>query len=688
MKFLIPALFVVLCLVSTGCTAPSVTNTTPPVTAAPISDNGFVLNDSVRPGDDFYAYVNDGWMEANPVPADKKRYGAFDELQDKVNDDIHTLLENASDAPEGTVDRNITLIGQFYRSGMDNATIGQEGLRPLSGDLAMIDAIATRADLTNATITLMEHGSGPVYTYNAEVNPKNSSVMIVYLWQGGLGLPDRDYYLRSDNTSRKIQDAYKAHIARVLVLAGEPASQAGADAETIYAMEKDFAASHFSSEECQDPQKTTNLYDPAKLEEQYPAMGWQQLFAIRGSGPVNVVDVGQPSYVQELDKMLRTAPLEDWKVYLKYRLLDDASPYLDTSFEQEHFAFYSTTLNGIGEMQPRWKRVVDAENDLLGNAVGQAYVARYVDPRTRGMVTEMFQNLRATFDARIANVSWMSNTTKTAARGKLAAMGEKIAYPDRWQDYAGLNLSESYIGNARAVAAYNLVHGPSGLDKIGGPVDRTAWYMSPQTVNAYYNPTMNEIVFPAAILQFPFFDPDADPAVNYGGLGFVIGHEMTHGFDNAGRQYDKDGNLRDWWTAEDAARFDNLTGQLVTQYNSYEVLPGLYSNGNLTLGENIADFGGLTLAYHAWKNTGIQGADTGAANTTRDREFFYSAARIWRQNIRDEALRNQVYTDPHTTARYRVNGVLFNIPEFYETFPEIQPGDALYRNASVRPVIW
>ena len=231
----------------------------------------------------------------------------------------------------------------------------------------------------------MEHGSGPVYTYNAEVNPKNSSVMIVYLWQGGLGLPDRDYYLRSDNTSRKIQDAYKAHIARVLVLAGEPASEAGADAETIYAMEKDFAASHFSSEACQDPQKTTNLYDPAKLEEQYPAIGWQQLFAIQGSGPVNVVDVSQPSYVQELDKMLRTAPLEDWKVYLKYRLLDDASPYLDTSFEQEYFAFYSTTLNGIDEMQPRWKRVVDAENDLLGNAVGQAYVARYVDPRTRGM---------------------------------------------------------------------------------------------------------------------------------------------------------------------------------------------------------------------------------------------------------------------------------------------------------------
>lgn len=667
---------------------PSGPGTVATATPTPYPDRAFVLNESIRPGDDFYTYVNDAWIRENPVPADKKRYGTFDALQDTVSSDLHALLLNASNLTPGNGDRNITLIGQFYRTGMDDTAIEGEGLAPLSGDLATINAIQTRSDITNATILLLRNGSGILYSYSAEVNPRNSSEMIAGFGQGGIGLPDRDYYLRTDNASISIQQEYRRHIARVLELAGENASQTAAEAETVYAMEKKFAESHFTREENQDPEKTTNLRTPDQLEEQYPALGWEQLFAIPGSGPVRNVDVWQPAYAEELNNQLASSPPGDWKIYLKYHLVDGASPYLNASFEDEHFAFYDTTLNGIEEMQPRWKRVVDTENDYLGDLVGREYVAEYVDPRTRGMVTDMFRNLRATFDLRIANLTWMSNATKTAAREKLAAMGEKIAYPDTWQDYAGLNLSDSYAGNVRTAAAYNFVHGPSGLGSIGGPVDRSAWYMSPQTVNAYYDPTMNEIVFPAAILQFPFFDPDADPAVNYGGLGFVIGHEMTHGFDNSGRQFDKDGNLRDWWTAEDAVNFRNRTGLLVAQYNSYEALPGVFVNGNLTLGENIADFGGLTLAYHAWNGTRVQSGNATALNTEEDREFFYAAARIWRQNIRDEALRNQVYTDPHSPGRYRVNGVVFNIPEFYETFPEIGPGDALYRNATVRPVIW
>lgn len=688
MKRVVLILIVIICLLSAGCTSPASTGTNLSAAATPAPDTGFVLNQSVRPGDDFYAYVNDAWLETHPIPADKKSYSTFSALGDDVDNDLHALLLNASNTTPGSTDRNITLIGQFYRSGMDNATIDREGLQGLSEDLTMIDAINSRSDLTNATITLLVHGDSPVYSYWAENNPRNSSEMVPGLEQGGLGMPDRDYYLRTDNQSRKIQDAYQRHIARLFELSGEPAEKAAADARTVYAMEKTLAASHFSTEENRDPTNTTNLYTLAELENQYPAIGWEKLFSIPGSGPTSQVNIHQPRYVKELNTLLVTAPLEDWNVYLRYQLINGASPYLSTSFEEENFAFYSTTLNGVEEMKPRWKRVETTESDLLSDAVGKAYVAAYVDPRTREMVSAMFVSLRQTLDERISNLTWMSNTTKTAAHEKLAVMREKIAYPDTWMDYAGLTLSDSYVKNVRSVQAYNFIYGPSGLSRIGRSVDPNVWYMSPQTVNAYYNPTTNEIVFPAAILQPPFFDPDADSAHNYGALGWVIGHEMTHGFDDEGRQYDKNGTLKDWWTAEDAANFNNRTSLLVTEYNNFEVLPGLYSNGNLTLGENIADFGGLTLSYHAWKETENQSLAMEVSNHTADREFFFSAAQTWRENARDDARRTWVYTDPHSDNKYRVDGVVFNIPEFYEAFPEIQPGDALYRNVSERPVIW
>jgi putative endopeptidase len=687
-KRVVLILIVILCLLSAGCTSPTGTGTNLSAAATQAPDTGFVLNQSVRPGDDFYAYVNDAWLETHPVPADKKSYSTFSKLGDNVDDDLHALLLNASNTTPGSADRNITLIGQFYRSGMDNATIDREGLMGLSDDLTMIDAINSRSDLTNATITFLVHGDSPVYSYYAENNPKNSSEMVPGLEQGGLGMPDRDYYLRTDNQSREIQDTYRQHIAKIFELSGETAEKAATDANTVYTMEKTLAVSHFSTEENRDPTNTTNLYTPAGLEEQYPAIGWEKLVSIPGSGPTSQVNIHQPRYVKELNTLLETAPLEDWKVYLNYQLINGASPYLSTSFEEENFAFYSTTLNGVEEQKPRWKRVETTESDLLSDAVGRAYVAAYVDPRTREMVSAMFVSLRQTLDERISNLTWMDNSTKTAAHEKLAAMREKIAYPDTWMDYAGLNLSDSYVKNVRSVQAYNFIYGPSGLSRIGMPVDPNVWYMSPQTVNAYYNPTTNEIVFPAAILQPPFFAPDADSAHNYGALGWVIGHEMTHGFDDQGRQYDKDGNLKDWWTAEDAANFNNRTGLIVTEYNNFEVLPGLYSNGNLTLGENIADFGGLTLSYHAWKETENPSPGIAASNHTADREFFFSAAQTWRENARDDARRTWVYTDPHSDNKYRVDGVVFNIPEFYDAFPEVRPGDALYRNASERPVIW
>lgn len=668
-----------------GC---QTTGDSPP---APVS--GFTLNESIRPGDNFYLYVNDAWIREHPIPSDKSSYSTYTALSDKTDEDLHALFLKASNVTGRDADRNLSLLGQFYRSGMDTGAINREGLSGLSDDLAMIDAITTRSGLTNATVVLVADmpstwGSGPLYAWYAEVNPRNSAEMVPGLEQDGLGLPDRDYYLRTDNKCREIQDAYRAHIATVLRLAGEPADKAAADAETVYRMEKTLATSHFTNEEKRDPETTTNLMTPAELGQKYPAIGWNHLFAIPGSGPVTRVNIHEPRFVAALDHELATAPLDDWKVYLKYHVINRAAEYLSQPFEDEDFAFYSTKLYGITEMKPRWKRVVWKENDFLGSLAGKAYVAEYVDPRTRGMVSEMFSTIRQTMDERITGLTWMNSTTRAAAREKLAAMREKIAYPDTWRDFSGLSLSDSYIGNVRAASAFNLIHGPAGLDKIGRPIDQSAWFMDPQTVNAYYGPTRNVMVFPAAILQPPFFDPDAGAALNYGSLGWVIAHEMTHGFDDQGRQFDKDGNLRDWWTKSDAENFNNRTAVLVNEYNSFEVLPGLHENGNLTLGENIADLGGLTISYHAWKKADARTAGSAITDASRDRPFSYAAARTWRGSYRDDLIRNLVYTDPHSIPMYRVNGVVFNLPEFYAAFPEVQPGDALYRNASQRPVIW
>jgi len=667
-----------------GCTgtAPAGTNLADTKTTQAI-----VANKSIHPGDDFYTHVNDAWLRSNPIPADKSAYGSFDELGDKVDRDLLELSLRAQNVSSKDGDRNLALIGQFYRSGMDTDAIESAGIAPLKSDLAMIDAISSRKDLTNATITLLEKGSGPLYWYFAESNPRNSSEMVPWFYQGGLGLPDRDYYLRNDAESRELQEKYRAHIARVFVLMGEPDQNAAMDAKTVYAMEETLARSHFTSEENRVPADTTNIYPLAELQEKNPAIGWDSLSTIPGSGPVRVVEIYQPRYVEGLNTQLQTAPLDDWKVYLRYHLVDSSSPYLSAEFENESFSFYKKTLFGTEEMKPRWKRVISTESDSLGDLVGREYVATYIDPRTRGMVTGMFSSVRKTFDGRIENLTWMGSGTKVKAKEKLAAMGQKIGYPDQWMDYSGLELSDSYLDNVRSASAYSFIHGPNGLDKIGQPVNPDTWFVAPQVVNAFYDPTKNEMVFPAAILQPPFFDPNADPVQNYATIGWIIGHEMTHGFDDQGRQYDKDGTLQDWWTEEDATNFNTRTAMLVTQYNHYEVLPGLSLNGNLTLGENIADFGGLTLAYHAWKEDTDRSRKTSAASTS-DRQFFLSAATLWRENARDDVLRFWTLTDPHSASKYRVNGVVFNIPEFYEAFPEILPGDALYRNVTDRPVIW
>ncbi|MDO9324077.1 MAG: M13 family metallopeptidase, partial [Methanoregula sp.] len=578
MKKAVLILFLIACILLAGCTTPAPTGTNSPGTK---TTQAIVVNESIRPGDDFYSHVNDAWLRSHPIPADKSAYGSFYELEDKVDNDLLALSLRAENVSSKDGDRNLTLIGQFYRSGMDTAAIEKAGLTPLKDDLAMIDAISSRKDLKNATVTLLAKGSGPLYYYLADANPRNSTEIVPWFYQGGLGLPDRDYYLRNDTESRELQEKYRAHIARVFVLMGEPDLQAATDAKTVYTMEETLARSHFTSEENRVPAKTSNIYPLKELEEKYPAIGWDLLSTIPGSGPVTIVEVYQPRYVEGLNTQLQTAPLEDWKVYLRYHLVDSSSPYLSASFENESFAFYSKTLYGTEEMKPRWKRVVSTESDQLGDLVGREYVATYIDPRTRGMVTGMFSSIRKTLDGRIENLTWMGSETKAKAREKLAAMGQKIGYPDQWMDYSGLELSDSYVNNVHSASAYSFIHGPNGLDTIGQPVNPDTWFVAPQVVNAFYDQTKNEMVFPAAILQPPFFDPNADASQNYGTIGWVIGHEMTHGFDDQGRQYDKDGTLHDWWTQDDAKNFNNRTAMLVTEYNNFEVLPGLNLNGNL-----------------------------------------------------------------------------------------------------------
>ncbi|HWQ67640.1 MAG TPA: M13 family metallopeptidase [Methanospirillum sp.] len=646
----------------------------------------FNLNNSVNPGDNLFRYVNDAWIRDHPVPSNKSSYHAFLEVEDKTDDQLHILF----DAEKGNYTQgNDSLIGKFYSSGMDEQAIERDGLTPLTDELELIDAMRTSEDLLNMSIYLLERGISPLYQYYAYQDPTNTSRVIPHLEQGGLGLPDRDYYFRNDSESLKMQDAYMSHIKKVFLLMNFTQYEAEKNAGIVYSIEKEIAESHYTAVENRDAVNTTHILEWTSLKETYPDFGWDHLITIAGSGVCDQVNVHQVPVISRLNTMLRTVAINDWKVFFKYKLIDSTSPYLSSPYENEHFMFYEQILNGVETPEPRWKRVLSTVNVLLCDEVGKQYVQRYFDAGSRQRVQNISHSIRVTLGERILNLTWMEDTTKQAAKDKLDAMVEKIGYPDAWMDYSVLTLTDIYVDNVLEGSRYLIIHGPAGLDKIGKPVDRNTWLMSPQTVNAYYSRTLNEIVFPAAILQPPFFNPDLDDSINYGGIGTVIGHEMTHGFDDQGRRYDKEGNLKDWWSATDSARFTEQADLIVSQYNQFEALPGLYIDGNLTLGENIADFGGLTLAWHAWKNS-LQDADNTRlyGNLTGDQQLFLSFAQIWRGVARDEYIRTKTYTDRHPWGAFRANGAPFNIPELYDAFPDITPNNALYRTPDERPIIW
>ena len=645
------------------------------------------MDKSVKPGDDFFRYVNGTWLKNNPIPADKNSFSSFEELFEKNRHDISSIIETAADAKDVQPGSITDKIGTFYKSGMDTVSIEKQGASVIKPFFDKIESIKTKDDLLKVAAELQKDGLTPFFVLFASQDLKNSTSMIANTWQAGIGLPDRDYYFNNDEPTKKIRAAYLVHVGKMFQLLKESPETSAKNAETVMKIETQLAKASNTHTENQDPQKLYNKVDMAGLKKLAPEIDWKSYLTILGIPGISEININQPVFIKELNSMLKSVKTEDWKTYLRWELINTSAAYLSKDFVDQNFDFYYKTLSGQQKQEPRWKTVLDATSSSLGEAIGQLYVQKYFPPEAKQKMTDLVANLKKSLKLRIENLTWMGPQTKQEAVAKLDKMGVKVGYPDKWRDYSGLEISaQPFILNMVNSMRFELKY---NLDKIGKPIDPTEWGMTPQTVNAYYDPSRNEIVFPAGILQPPFFNMNADDAINYGAIGLVIGHEMTHGFDNTGRQFDKDGNLRDWWTKEDSKSFEEHTQMLVDQYNKYEVLDSLFINGKMTLGENIADLGGATVAYYAYKLS-LEGKETPKPidGFTNYQRFFLGYGQIWRTNMRDEALRRRVKTNEHSPEKERVNGVVYNMPEFYAAFPDIKPGDKLYREEKERPVIW
>lgn len=639
---------------------------------------------AVRAQDDLFRHVNGGWLTHTAIPADRASTGAFMQIHDRIQDQLLALIDEA--AAEGR-DGEARQIGDLYASFIDEAAIEARGLAPLQDELAAVAAIADRAQFGAWLADAVSAGLGVPLALHIGQDDRDSTRYVPFLSQGGLGLPDRDYYLLKDNARfGEVRAQYRAHMAAMLVLAGESADAAEAAAQSVLALETELARAQWSRVENRDPVKTYNRCDFAALRALAPAIDWDGFAARTGlAGRAEGLVVGQPSYLAALSARLADAPLDAWKAYATLRVLYAYAPFLGRAIVDTRFAFTGTVLRGTPENLPRWKRGVSLVEGCLGEGLGRLYVARHFPPAHKARMEALVAQLLAAYRRNLDTLDWMGPATRAQAQAKLARLVTKIGYPVRWRDYRALEIRrDDLVGNVRRVRAFEHAR---QLARLGQPIDRDEWGMTPQTVNAYYNPSMNEIVFPASILQPPFFDADADDAVNYGAIGAVIGHEISHGFDDMGSQYDADGNLRDWWTAEDRARFAAKTGALVAQYGAYEPLPGYPIDGALSLGENIADNAGLAIAFQAYQRSlggrpapvidGLEGAQ----------RFFYGFAQVWRGKQREAALIEQIKSGPHAPGEFRANGTVRNHPGFYATFG-VQPGDALYLPESERVSIW
>lgn len=644
------------------------------------------MDTTLSPGNDFYKYANGNWIKNNPVPDEYSRYGAFEVLQEKNYKDLRTILEDAAKNTSAEKKSNEKKIGDFYTAGMDSVKIDKEGITPLKDEFLKINAVKSKKDLSREIARLHTMGVYPLFYVYAAQDEKNSTMVIAQLRQGGLGLPDRDYYIKDDARSKEIREEYKKYVTGIFILMKEDKKTAQKNADTILTIETELANASWTRIDLRDPQKGYNKMRVEELQKKSPYIKWAEYFSAIGLDKPGDVNVGQPSFFKKMDEVLSQTKISTWKKYLRWNLVNSMASYLGSDFEKAYFDFYSKTLSGKTKMQPRWKRVLRAADEEMGEAIGQLYVKKYFPPEAKTAMLELVNNLKSSLRERISALTWMSDSTKKKALEKLEAMNVKIGYPEKWRDYTLLDITtDSYVKNILNSEMFNFKY---MINKINKPVDKKEWHMTPQTVNAYYSANMNEIVFPAAILQPPFFNKDADNAVNYGAIGAVIGHEMTHGFDDEGRQYDKNGNLENWWMDEDTVKFNKETAILIDQYNAYKILDTLHIDGKLTLGENIADVGGVTIALNALRKVMQQTNDTAKIDGfTPLQRFFISYASAWRMSIRDKELMRKLKEDVHSPGMARVNAVIRNIPEYYEAFA-VTEKDSLYLDPEKRAKIW
>ena len=639
----------------------------------------------VNPGDNFFRYVNGTWMKTTEIPPEFSQYGAFTILNENNQVQLRTLVEEVSakkDAPNGSVSQKIR---DLYNSGMDTVRINELGVKAIENEIAEIESINSIPGVQKYIGQVHHQGEYPLFYIFSEADQSNSNMEIANFYQGGLSLPDVSYYLSDDDRSVEMRTQYLDHLAKMFILKGDNEAKAAEEAKTVLKIETEIARNSKTRLELRDPVANFNKMSLDSIVRFSPNFDWKMYFTEIGLPNPGEVNVGQTEFVAGISNLMQTIPVDDWKTYLMWNLLDNSANYLSDDFVNQNFEFFGKALSGRQELQPRWKRVLNVTSGRLGEAIGQLYVEKYFPPQAKVRMVQLVENLRLAFADRIKNLDWMTDETKVKALAKLDAITVKVGYPDEWRDYSSLKIvSDSYYQNMLNSREFEFDY---NISKVGKPVDKKEWGMTPQTVNAYYNPTHNEIVFPAGILQPPFFNKDADDAVNYGAIGVVIGHEMTHGFDDQGRQYDKDGNLNDWWTEEDAKRFNEKTAKLVILYDNYTELDSLHIDGKLTLGENIADLGGLSIAYDALQKAYNGTIPDKTDGFTPDQRFYLGYGQVWRQNIRDKELQRRLKEDVHSPGDARVNVPPFNFETFIKAF-NIQPDNKLFIPAEDRAIIW
>lgn len=642
------------------------------------------LDRSVSPKEDFYSYACGGWMEKYPLQAEYARFGSFDKLAEDNREQLHTLIENIAKVPaeKGSIEQKIS---DIYNLAMNGDKLNKEAYEPIKADLELIASVRDKAELSALIPQLMTMGVDAYFAIYVDADPMNSSQYLLQTYQSGISMGEREYYLDKDEQTTKIRDAYVDHLKKMFELTGFSAEQAEANRDAVMKIETRLAQAAYDNVKLRDPRANYNKFTLEELSNLVPQINWNVYLEKLNLPEIKELSVSQKESLIEVGKIIESESLEDQIAYLQWKLIDHAASFLSDDIFMQNFGFYGKTMSGKEKPSDRWKRAVNTVNSALGEAVGQMYVKKYFPPEAKERMLHLVDNLQEALGERIQNLDWMGEETKAKAMEKLGTFYVKIGYPDKWRDYSGLEIiNDNYYENVKRASQFEYAY---MLNKAGKAVDKDEWLMTPQTVNAYYNPTTNEICFPAGILQYPFFDMNADDAFNYGAIGVVIGHEMTHGFDDQGRQFDKDGNLKDWWTAEDAARFDERAQVMVDFFDAIEVAPGVYANGRFTLGENIADHGGLQVSYQAFKKATENAPLEEKDGLTPEQRFFLAYSTVWAGNIRPEEILVRTKSDPHSLGRWRVNGALPHIDAWYEAFDLVE-GDPMFVAKDKRVKIW